>query len=114
MAIDHKQILANSLAARFGRRRLLHGAGAAIAATGLPSVSHAADGGHIRLAWIDHVDTLDPHFTGSLAAIKIHNNIYNGLLKVAYDGKKVSFVPDLAASWEMTDDKTHVFKLRPT
>ena len=82
MAIDHKQILANSLAARFGRRRLLHGAGAAIAATGLPSVSHAADGGHIKLAWIDFVDTLDPHFTSYLGAIKIHNNIYNGLLKV--------------------------------
>ena len=23
------------------------------------------------------------------------------------------FVPDLAETWEMTDDKTHIFKLRP-
>ena len=112
MAIDHKQILANSLAARFSRRRLLHGAGAAVAAASLPSVSRAADGGHIKLAWIDFVDTLDPHFTSYLGAIKIHNNIYNGLLKVEYDGEKVSFVPDLAESWKLIDDKTHVFKLR--
>ncbi len=98
MAIDHKQILANTLAARLGRRRLLQGAGAAVAAAGLPAVARAAEGGHIKLAWIDFVDTLDPHFTSYLGAIKIHNNIYNGLLKVEYDGEKVSFVPDLAES----------------
>ena len=112
MAIDHKQMLANTLAARFGRRRLLQGAGATAATAGLPAVSHASGGGHIRLAWIDFVDTLDPHFTGYLGAVKIHNNIYNGLLKVEYDGEKVSFVPDLAESWSLLDDKTHVFKLR--
>jgi len=109
MAINHKRILANSLAARFGRRRLLQGAGAA--AVGLPATAHATGGGHIKIAWIDFVDTLDPHFTSYLGAIKIHNNIYNGLLKVVYDGEKVSFVPDLAESWTLLDDKTHVFKL---
>ncbi|TBR24911.1 MAG: ABC transporter substrate-binding protein, partial [Reyranella sp.] len=111
MAIDHKQILATTLAARLGRRRLLQGA-AATAAAGLPAVARSADGGHIKLAWIDFVDTLDPHFTSYLGAIKIHNNIYNGLLKVEYDGEKVSFVPDLAESWTLLDDKTHLFKLR--
>ena len=113
MAVDNKQILANTLAARLGRRRLLQGAGAAVAAANLPLAAQAANGGHIKFAWIDFVDTLDPHFTAYLGAIKIHNNIYNGLLKVDYDGEKVSFVPDLAESWTLLDDKTHVFKLRP-
>jgi peptide/nickel transport system substrate-binding protein len=115
MTLDHKQVLASRLAARFGRRRMLQGlgAGAAVAATaGLPR-SARAEGGHIKLAWIDFIDTLDPHFTSFLGAIKVHNNIFNGLLKVAYDGQKVSFVPDLAESWKLIDDKTHVFKLRP-
>ena len=114
MTIDHKQVLAGKLAARFGRRRLLRGlAGGAVTATaGLPTIAHSADGGHIKLAWVDFVDTLDPHFTSFLGAIKVHNNIYNGLLKVAYDGTTVSFVPDLAESWTLLDDKTHVFKLR--
>ncbi len=70
-------------------------------------------GGILKWAQIVSPDTLDPHFTGSLGAIKIHNNIYNGLLKVVYDGKAVTFVPDLAESWKMVDEKTHVFKLRP-
>jgi len=114
MAIDHKQILASSLAGRFTRRRMLHGlgAGAAVVTAGRPSVSRAADDKHIKLAWVDFIDTLDPHFTSYLGAIKVHNNIYNGLLKITYDGEKVSFVPDLAESWTLVDDKTHLFKLR--
>ena len=110
MEIDHKQILANRLASRFSRRRLMQGMGAGAAAAVLPSAA-SANGGHIKLAWIDFVDTLDPHFTGFLGAIKIHNNIYNGLLKITYDGEKVAFVPDLAESWKLLDDKTHLFKL---
>jgi len=113
--IDHKEILAAKLAAQFSRRGVLKGLGAgALVASSLsvPSTARAAGGGEIKLAWVDFIDTLDPHFTGFLGAIKVHNNIYNGLLKVAYDGETVSFVPDLAESWELLDDKTHVFKLR--
>ena len=122
---DFKRQLAERLATDFGRRDFLRvmQAGALSAATAAaggaallgPNVAAAAEpkrGGTLKWGQVVPPDTLDPHFTGSLAAIKIHNNIYNGLLKVAYDGKKVTFVPDLAASWEMTDDKTHVFKLR--
>src|SRR3989304_5734542 len=69
-------------------------------------------GGQIRVAWVDTVDTLDPHFTSSLGAIKVHDNIYNGILKVDYDGKRVSFVPDLAEKWEMPDPVTHILTLR--
>ena len=119
----HKDKLAEALAARMNRRGFmkLMGSGAGLAAgsaimgsTLVQNAMAAAPkrGGTIKLAWVDAVDTLDPHFTASLGSVKILNNIFNGLLKVAYDGKKVSFVPDLAEKWEMPDDKTHVFKLR--
>jgi peptide/nickel transport system substrate-binding protein len=120
---SHKDKLAEVLAAGMNRRSFmkLMGSGAGLAAGSaimggslVQSAMAAAPkrGGTIKLAWVDAVDTLDPHFTASLGSVKILNNIFNGLLKVAYDGKKVSFVPDLAESWEMPDDKTHVFKLR--
>lgn len=113
--VDHKSILEERILGDINRRLLLKGAGAsAILAAGFgTNPARAASGGTIKLAWIDHVDTLDPHFTGVLGAVKIHNNIYNGLLKVEYDGKRVSFVPDLAETWDIHDDKVHTFKLRP-
>ncbi|WP_048440554.1 ABC transporter substrate-binding protein [Caenimonas sp. SL110] len=117
--IDHKAALAARLAAGFGRRDFLKTTGAglglvAASAVGMNS-AHAAPkkGGTLTLAWLDAIDTLDPHFTASGGSIKVINNIFNGLLKVSYDGKKVSFTPDLAAKWDMVDEKTHVFKLRP-
>jgi len=115
--VDFKNLLAQRLAADFSRRNFLGavGAGAATAVLG-SGIAQAAEqrrGGTLKWAQLVPPDTLDPHFTGSLGSIKIHNNIYNGLLKIVYDGKRVGFAPDLAASWEMTDDKTHVFKLRP-
>jgi peptide/nickel transport system substrate-binding protein len=120
---DHKDKLAAVLAASINRRGFMKlmgsgvglAAGSAIMGGGLVQNAMAAApkrGGTIKLAWVDAIDTLDPHFTSSLGSVKVINNIYNGLLKVAYDGKKVSFVPDLAEKWEMPDDKTHVFKLR--
>ena len=120
---NHKDKLAAVLAAGINRRGFMKlmgsgaglAAGSAIMGSALVQSAMAAApkrGGTIKLAWVDAVDTLDPHFTASLGSVKILNNIFNGLLKVAYDGKKVSFVPDLAEKWEMPDDKTHVFKLR--
>ncbi|VFR56387.1 Dipeptide-binding ABC transporter, periplasmic substrate-binding component (TC 3.A.1.5.2) [plant metagenome] len=120
MTIDHKARLASTLAADFGRRSFLKtaaaGAGLLAASTvGMPAFAQGAPkrGGTLKLAWVEAIDTLDPHFTASAGSIKVINNVFNGLLKVAYDGKRVSFLPDLAASWDMPDDKTHVFKLRP-
>jgi peptide/nickel transport system substrate-binding protein len=69
-------------------------------------------GGTIKLGIGENIDTLDPHQTTIITAVAIHNNIYNGLLKIAYDGSKVEFVPDLARSWEVVGDRTHVFRLR--
>lgn len=119
--IDHKSILIDRVTARLSRRGFLKGAGAAAAtaavagAGAFPGAAGAAGASgqkHIVLAWVKHVDTLDPHFTGFTEAIKIINNIHNGLLKVTY-GKKVSFAPDLAESWEIHDDRVHTFRLRP-
>jgi peptide/nickel transport system substrate-binding protein len=117
--IDHKAALAAHLASDFARRGFLKQAGAgmglvAACAVGLGTAQAAPKkGGTLTLAWLDAIDTLDPHFTASGGSIKVINNVFNGLLKVAYDGKKVSFAPDLAAKWDMVDEVTHVFKLRP-
>ena len=126
-AVDHRAVLAERLAARFAaeRRQLLRAGAAGAAAlalggVGLSSVTSNAHaqgqpvkrGGTIRLGWIDALDTLDPHYTSSLGSIKVINNIYNGILKVAYDGKKVSFEPDLAERWDAVSDRVHVFRLR--
>lgn len=117
--LDPKAELARRLADGFGRRGFLKQAAAglglmAASAVGLGTAQAAPKrGGTLTLAWLDAIDTLDPHFTMSGGSIKVINNVYNGLLKVSYDGKQVSFTPDLAEKWDMVDDKTHVFKLRP-
>jgi peptide/nickel transport system substrate-binding protein len=67
-------------------------------------------GGTIKIGSWQNIDTLDPHNTTNIVATAIHNNIYNGILKVAYDGKEVGFVPDLAKEWEIVGDRVHVFR----
>lgn len=114
---DHKAALAAVLATGFSRRRLLQAAGAGLlsaSAAGLAQAQGAPrKGGTLTLAWLEAIDTLDPHLTASTGSIKIINNVFNGLLKVDFDGKAVSFAPDLAEKWDMPDEKTHVFRLRP-
>jgi peptide/nickel transport system substrate-binding protein len=116
---DHIATLANKMAQELvSRRSFLAGAGALGIGAAAPGFGGSAwaesikRGGQLKVAWIDTVDTLDPHFTSSLGAIKIHDNIYNGILKVAFDGKRVSFVPDLMEKWEMPTPTTHLLTLR--
>ncbi len=122
---DHRRNLAEAIRGDLASRRTflkttgLLGGGLLLGGQALlarPRAAHAQDrprrGGQIKVAWIDTVDTLDPHFTSSLAAIKIHDNIYNGILKVEFNGRRVSFVPELAEKWEMPDPVTHVLTLR--
>ena len=118
---DHIAVLARTLHAEMTSRRaflraLALGGAAAAAGGGALAPPAAAQGvkrgGQMRLAWIDTVDTLDPHFTSSLGAIKIHDNIYNGILKVEYDGTRVSFAPDVIEKWDMPNPTTHVLKVR--
>jgi peptide/nickel transport system substrate-binding protein len=68
-------------------------------------------GGMIKVGVDENIDTLDPHNTTSIVACSIHNNIYNGLLKITYDGKSVDFKPELAREWEIQGDRVHVFRL---
>ncbi|MDX3926134.1 MAG: ABC transporter substrate-binding protein [Shinella sp.] len=113
--IDHRKILEERISAEIGRRTLLKGIGAGLLAAGgagmLPDLARAQQNGHIRIAAIKHIDTLDPHFTFFLSAVQVINNIHNGLLKVTYDGETVRFEPDLAKSWDLEDDRTHLFRL---
>jgi peptide/nickel transport system substrate-binding protein len=116
---DNKVVLAELLREEISRRGFLRWAGVAAlvagAAGAFPRPAAARPprrGGALKVAWLDTVDTLDPHITTSLGAIRVHNNIYNGILKVGYDGKRVRFVPDLAEKWEMPDPVTHILTLR--
>jgi peptide/nickel transport system substrate-binding protein len=119
---DHVARLAADMGqALLNRRAFLRQAATAVAGLGgvtvlRPRSSRAAPsirrGGELRVAWLDEVDTLDPHFTSSLGAIKIHENLYNGLLKVEFDSRRVSFVPDLVEKWLMPDPVTHILTLR--
>jgi peptide/nickel transport system substrate-binding protein len=69
-------------------------------------------GGSIRIGSFSNIDTLDAHNTTSIVACSIHNNIYNGLLKItSSDGKSVDFKPQLAREWEIQGDRVHVFRL---
>jgi peptide/nickel transport system substrate-binding protein len=100
------------------RRAVLKALGwsaAGLAAGGLPSLAHAdtpKPGGTIRIGSWSNIDTLDAHNTTSIVACSIHNNIYNGLLKITSDdGKSVDFKPQLAREWEIQGDRVHVFRL---
>jgi peptide/nickel transport system substrate-binding protein len=90
------------------------GVAAGLAPT-MPSRAHAQAvkrGGQIKIGIFQNIDTLDAHNTTFITACGIHNNIYNGLLKItSSDGKGVDFKPDLAREWEVQGDRVHVFRL---
>jgi peptide/nickel transport system substrate-binding protein len=96
--------------------RMLGAAGFGVAG-GLPlaTTAHAQKpkyGGTIKIGSFGNIDTLDAHNTTSIVACSIHNNIYNGLLKItSSDGKSVDFKPQLAREWEIQGDRVHVFRL---
>ncbi|HEY7651295.1 MAG TPA: ABC transporter substrate-binding protein [Methylomirabilota bacterium] len=82
---------------------------------GLPGVAHGQTpkrGGTIKIGIFQNIDTLDAHNTTFITACAIHNNIYNGLLRItSTDGKSVDFKPELAREWEIQGDRVHVFRL---
>jgi peptide/nickel transport system substrate-binding protein len=103
------------------RRAVLQALGltAAGLAAGLPlsrpdsaHAQAAKRGGTIKIALPLNIDTLDAHNTTYIVACAVHNNIYNGLLKItSSDGKGVDFKPELAREWEIQGDRTHIFRL---
>jgi peptide/nickel transport system substrate-binding protein len=66
----------------------------------------------LTVAWLDPPDTLDPHLSSSPGAVGLLNNLYNGILKIEFDGRRVRILPDLAERWEMPDPVTHTLALR--
>jgi peptide/nickel transport system substrate-binding protein len=87
-------------------------AGLAAGAPGRAEAQAVKRGGTIKIGSFQNIDTLDAHNTTFITACGIHNNIYNGLLKiVSPDGKGVDFKPELAREWEIQGDRTHIFRL---
>ncbi len=84
-------------------------AGLAGLSAGLPGPAEAQAvkrGGTMRIGSFQNIDTLDAHNTTFITACAIHNNIYNGLLKItSTDGKSVDFKPELAREWEVQGDR---------
>jgi len=55
--------------------------------------------------------SLDPHKTLTWASVNIFESIYNGLVK--WNDDETGLVPDLATSWEISDDGlVYTFKIR--
>jgi peptide/nickel transport system substrate-binding protein len=106
---------------RLNRRQLLERA--SLAGVGLTSLGAAIAGptfgpmsalaqaaGEITIASDGDIDLLDPHISQLLVfGNQIRFTVFNGLVKYAPD---LSYVGDLAASWENPDDKTYIFTLR--
>jgi peptide/nickel transport system substrate-binding protein len=87
--------------------------GAPLAMPGVARAQKPKYGGTIKIGSFQNIDTLDPHQTTFITACAIHNNIYNGLLKITSpDGKGVEFKPELAREWEIQGDRVHVFRLQ--
>jgi peptide/nickel transport system substrate-binding protein len=83
-----------------------------LAMPGAAGAQRPRSGGTIKIGSFQNIDTLDPHQTTFITACAIHNNIYNGLLKITSpDGKSVEFKPELAREWEIQGDRVHVFRL---
>jgi len=88
------------------------GAALPLGTPGRASAQKPKYGGTIKIGSFQNIDTLDPHQTTFISACAIHNNIYNGLLKITSpDGKGVEFKPELAREWEIQGDRIHVFRL---
>jgi len=114
---DGFEVVNDLLRDEVNRRAVLKALGwsAAGLAGAWPSLTHAQtpkSGGTIKIGIAGNIDTLDAHNTTSIFACSIHNNIYNGLLKiVSSDGQSVDFKPELAREWEIQGDRVHVFRL---
>jgi peptide/nickel transport system substrate-binding protein len=105
---------------RITRRELLARAGAAgisvsalAAAVSTPWLSSgvsAQASGELVVAIAQDIDTLDPHISQLLMfGDTLRRTVFNGLVTYADD---LSYLGDLAESWENPDDTTYVFKLR--
>ena len=119
---DGFEVVNEMLRADVHRRQVLRALGwsavglAGALPLGVPGTARAQKpryGGTIKIGSFQNIDTLDPHQTTFITACGIHNNIYNGLLRITSpDGKGVEFKPELAREWEIQGDRVHVFRLQ--
>ncbi len=66
-------------------------------------------GGHLKVVIGLNPPTLDPHFVRDMVTAGVIGQIYEGLV---FATPEMKYVPSLATSWENTDPKTWIFKLR--
>ncbi len=76
---------------------------------GTGEASTAKAGGTLVFALKSDIVSLDPAFNYDFSTSPVVNEITEGLLK--YD-ENMKLAPNLAESWEMTDDKTYLYHLR--
>jgi len=91
------------------RRLLIVTAALALVAAGTAPSSAQTRGGTLRVGQARSPVSLDPHMGISLHEFHVLYSIFDGL--VAYDDN-LGLKPGLAESWQRTDPRTYVFKLR--
>lgn len=83
---------------------------ASVAASSAYAADQGRYGGIIKVALYDEPATMDPHATTHPAARIVRQHIYETLIAWGHD---FEFVPQLADSWEVSDDGlTYTFHLR--
>lgn len=75
--------------------------------TSTPTADRA--GGEITAGILgDTVNFLDPHRVGTSREMRVHSNVFSGIVKLNRDAE---IVGDLAEDWSVPDDTTYVFQL---
>jgi len=104
--LNRRQLVEKTLKLGVGATAL----GAAMSSSGFSGSVLAQDGDEFVVAADGDIDTTDPHISQLLVFNNIIRfNVFAGLVKYAPD---LSYVGDLAESWENPDDLTYVFHLR--
>ena len=95
------------------RQWLTRSAGAAAGATLLGRTSAFAQGqpkrgGTLRVATVDKPVNMDPGFAQLYSSLQVYQNVFN---KLVYVDDKGEFIPGLAKSWKMENEKSWLFDL---
>lgn len=111
MGIDTARLNRRELLARAGLLGLGAGALGGLASVGVaPMRVLAQSGGELVVAAGGDIDTLDPHVSQLLVyGNMLRFTVFSSLVRY---GPELSYVGELAESWETPDDKTYVFTLR--
>ncbi|MGI9273232.1 MAG: glutathione ABC transporter substrate-binding protein [Endozoicomonas sp.] len=91
------------------RVALVSCAAALLAACSSPQDTAGVDKDTVVVAQRSDAKTLDPHTTNDQPSSRVSVQIYSQLVET---DKNLEIVPGLAESWEQSDDRTIVFKLR--